>query len=149
MLAESECYFNDTCYDAVERLWQQVIDLLPLVSGWPAAVDLVQGGVGVVHPLHQPLEIAVAYQVVATQISTRTGGPHGTSVVRFVKYLLLEHVSYWLFISNPCSVVAHRSRIRLSPTSLRFGSKPGKPEQQVSYLLSSFCSSPTLCLNCL
>lgn len=54
-----------TCCDAVKRVWQQVIEHLPLVNGWRAAVDLVQGGVGVVHPLHQPLELAVAYQVVA------------------------------------------------------------------------------------
>lgn len=64
-MAEGQIQEDDTCCDAVKRVWQQVIDLLPLLDGWAAAVDLVQGGVGVVHPLHQPLELAVAYQVVA------------------------------------------------------------------------------------
>ena len=57
---------RDTCCHAVERVWQQVIDLLPLVNGWAAAVDLVQGGVSLVNPLHQPLELAVTNQVVST-----------------------------------------------------------------------------------
>lgn len=44
---------------------QQVVEPLPLVDGGTAAVDLVQRGVGMVHPLHQPFQLAVAYQVVA------------------------------------------------------------------------------------
>lgn len=55
-----------TCSDAVERLWHQVIELLALLTGRAAAVDLVQGGVGVVHPLHQPFQLTITYQVVAT-----------------------------------------------------------------------------------
>lgn len=51
---------DNTRYDAVKGMRQQVIDLLPLVDRRAAAVDLVQGGVSVVHPLHQPLELAVA-----------------------------------------------------------------------------------------
>ncbi len=70
----------DTCGDTVKRVWQQVIELLPLLNGWTAAVDLVQGGVCMMHPLHQPLELAVAYQVVAPQIPAGMKGPHGTSV---------------------------------------------------------------------
>lgn len=61
---------DGTCCDAVKRVRQQVVDLLALVNGRPAAVDLVQGGVGVVHPLHQPLELTVTYQIVAPQIPT-------------------------------------------------------------------------------
>lgn len=59
---------DDTCCYAVKRVWQQVIDLLPLVNRWAAAVDLIQSGISVVHPLHQPLELAVTHQVVASQI---------------------------------------------------------------------------------
>lgn len=69
-MTEGQTEEDNTCCDAVKRVWQQVIDLLPLVNGRTAAVDLVQGGIGVVHPLHQPLELAVTYQVVASQIPT-------------------------------------------------------------------------------
>lgn len=67
---------DDTCCDAIKRVWQQVVDLLPLVNGRSAAVDLIQGGVSVVHPLHQPLELAVAYQVVAPQVTSHAARNH-------------------------------------------------------------------------
>lgn len=57
-----------TCCEAVKRVRHQVVDFPPLVDRRPAAVDLVQRGVGVVHPFHQPLELAVTYEVVASQI---------------------------------------------------------------------------------
>lgn len=70
---------------------QQVVDLLPLVDGRPAAVDLVQGGVGVVHPLHQPLQLTIAQQVVATQISTHISG-----------HMKSEHPQQYFFLSSTC-----------------------------------------------
>lgn len=57
---------HGTCCDAVKGVWQQIVEFFPLVHGWTTAVDIIQCGIGVVHPLHQPLEFAVAYQVVAT-----------------------------------------------------------------------------------
>lgn len=79
-MTEGQTQEDDTRCDAVKGVWQQVIDLLPLLDGWTAAVDLVQGGISVVHPLHQPLELAVAYQVVAPKIPTCMDGSHGTVI---------------------------------------------------------------------
>lgn len=56
---------HHTWGDAVKGVRQQVVEPLALVHGWAAAVDLIQCGVGVMHPLHQPFQLAVAYQVVA------------------------------------------------------------------------------------
>ena len=66
----------DTCCDAVKGVWQQVIQLLPLLNGRPIAVDLIKRGICVVHPLHQPFKLAIAYQVVATQIPADGDGSH-------------------------------------------------------------------------
>lgn len=65
---------RQTWCDAVKRVRQQVVEPLPLVAGRTTAVDVIQRGVGMVHPLHQPFKLAIANQVVATKISTYMGG---------------------------------------------------------------------------
>lgn len=77
----SSCLFA-TGRDAVKGVRQQVIDFLAPVDGRPAAVDLVQGGVGVAHPLHQPLEFAIAQQVVASQVPSYNRIMYSMSAVR-------------------------------------------------------------------
>lgn len=63
---------EDTCSDTVEGVRQQVVDQLPLLERRPAAGDLIQGGVGLMHPLHQPLQLAVTSQAVPSQVATHT-----------------------------------------------------------------------------
>ena len=63
-----------TCGDAVEGLGGQVVDLLVQQGLWALAVDLVHGGVGVDHPLHQPLELTVADELVPPQVSVGQEG---------------------------------------------------------------------------
>lgn len=70
---------------------QQVVELLPLVNGWAAAVDLIQCGIRMMHPLHQPFQLAVTYQVVATQIPTFIQWWHGHQ---------LTDRCIWFFVGN-------------------------------------------------
>lgn len=53
-----------TCCDTVKGVWQQVIQSLALVYWWTTAVDVIQSGIGLMHPLYQPFELTVTYQVV-------------------------------------------------------------------------------------
>lgn len=58
-----------TCGDAVEGRSDKVIDVLVLVGNRAFTVDLVHGGIGVEHPLNQPLQFIVTHELVAPQVT--------------------------------------------------------------------------------
>lgn len=54
---------------AIKRLWSKIVDFLSLIGRRTVAVYLVYGCVGVVNPVHQPLQLAIAGEQISTQIT--------------------------------------------------------------------------------
>ena len=61
-----------TCGDAVKGLRHQIVDLLVQLWGRPFTVNLIHCGIGAVYPLHQPLQLTVAGELVPSQVSEGT-----------------------------------------------------------------------------
>lgn len=62
-------FLYSTCGDAVEGQRHQVVNLLVQLCGRAFTVNLVHCSVGAVHPLHQPLQLTVTGELVASQVS--------------------------------------------------------------------------------
>lgn len=64
----------ETCADAVEVSGCEVVDPATLELKGAGAVDGRNGRVGLLHPVHQPLDLTVTAERVSSQVSERQAG---------------------------------------------------------------------------
>lgn len=67
---------EETCGDAVEVSGHEVTDSSSLELKGTGAVNGRNGGVGLLHPVHQPLDLTVTVERVPTQIAERRNRDH-------------------------------------------------------------------------
>ena len=60
---------DETCADAVEVSWCEVVDSASLKLKGAGAVDSRDRSVGLLHPVHQPFYFTVTAERVTTQVS--------------------------------------------------------------------------------
>lgn len=61
--------WGQTCADTVEVSWGEIMDSAALELKWAGTVDGRDRGVGLLHPVHQPLDFTVTAERVTPQVS--------------------------------------------------------------------------------